>query len=814
MGKHIMNILLTKNYATPQKNVSFNGAKNVKQNEKLCSTDNRQNLPLQKCSFTGRQIVQLHNKQKISFKGSEKHFPRHIFPVGASNEDTFDRKIAAVIKDPDRKSNLEVLIKERLGITQEQLNEALLPETLSRGTLGEIVQNGQSLLHKAALQERFETMERLQEQDRLDFEKTMARVDSKLEEEISKSTQVTQSNHHTLTERRSLSEQERNSISELARENAERAASTTKTEREGSSISRLNESTNRFSTSANTTLLIPGGSISGDETTRETITNATHSDFEQSIQGRVSESIEKGLTKAFEQSTSNQQDATRSNTLITSIVSRGINYSVGNEDIADLKIRHSDRMFQKRAASEKFRGEIESANLVYMLKMLMKAGRVQTDEVFHVLPTEPVFSRLKERGDSYASEGNHQTAALYYQNAVGERTKFLAEKNCRHTEDDFVLAGLHRKLGETKLALGEPEEAEKHYLEAARIHEKVSLTHDPAMVSQAYHDLGQLHLRGNNLPEAEKWLGKASDLVITSGKTTQDTLTGLIDAHKLTGNPAGVMKLLPAARIVLAEAEVIEHAKPLLQHEEPKIRLGTIDTLVNIGKDEAMQHLSPLLMHEDESTRHAAIEAFGKVGKPEDAELIKPLIKHENESTRTLATDTYIKLVKPLLDDGDATVRHNTIDSLLILGDKGADAVKPTKSREVNTASLSELESVSKKFPFTIQQEDELVRRSTPAIDIARTVDSFGIESLSKGLGSLFKFINFKEQHKVSNYRLSESAHTQFSQAVGEGHHEAVATLYRVWANYHRQAGETEHAVSLEQKALSILEGAAKLVKK
>jgi len=42
---------------------------------------------------------------------------------------------------------------------------------------------------------------------------------------------------------------------------------------------------------------------------------------------------------------------------------------------------------------------------------------------------------------------------------------------------------------------------------------------------------------------------------------------------------------------------------------------------------------------------------------------------------------------------------------------------------------------------------------------------------------------------------------------------EAISTLYKVWANYHKQAGESKFAIFIEYKAFLVLEEAAKLLK-
>ena len=69
-----MNIFLTNNLDNQQKSISFK-ARTIE--PKQCQQVNPYNINvnknIQSCTISGSQIIQLHNKQDISFKGSAKY---------------------------------------------------------------------------------------------------------------------------------------------------------------------------------------------------------------------------------------------------------------------------------------------------------------------------------------------------------------------------------------------------------------------------------------------------------------------------------------------------------------------------------------------------------------------------------------------------------------------------------------------------------------------------------------------------------------------------------------------------------------------
>jgi len=812
-----MNILLEK-ITNLQKPVYFSGGTKLKQEKENIGSHStvKEANQIPKSYLSGNEVVKLHKKQNISFTGCDDVFPRHIFPATASNEDAFDRKVAEEIKDPDKKSSLEVLIKERTGLTQEKLNGLSEPSTINGGILEEIVEKGQSVLHKAAIDEYNETITKLRTESQIDQDQTMARVDNKLNEEIARSFQITNSEHNTITERASLSSQERESISDQAKILAQKITDISETERLNLAESASGEKivTKSRSSGINAINLITWNK---NESSKEQQSRSKQVGFEERINNRIARTLENSLMQHAEQLKGAQQEKSSSNTVITSITQKGINHSVAAEDIAQLKTRELARISEEKTSLAKFKKELHSANLIFMLKMLMKKGRVQPDESLLILK-EQYFSFLTVRGDGYASDGKNVHAVDNYQRALGERKKFLVEslgQNPEIAKDDFVTANLHEKLGKTKLALGKHEEAEKHFLEAARIHEETALKNDPALVSQAYYNLGNFYVEANNTPEAGKWIDKSIALVHKTKTATPDTLKGLIDLHRLSENPLGVINLISSAGHVLKDEEIIHYTKPLLQNENHQIRFLAIEKFTNMQNPKVLEHIAPLLEHEDEATKQATIGAYSKVGQAENAKDLLPLITTEQVNTTTeQAKSAYVDLISPQLEHSDPKKRHEAIEALNALGEQTANIIKPTKQNPITDDLINQIELLGKSPYKLIENKNSEFKRTTAAIDMTRIVNSFGVESLSNGVGNLFNLLEFKANYKVFPYKMAEKVHLYFNEAAEDGCHKVVGTLYKVWTNHHKQAGENELASSLEQKAISILEKSAKLIKK
>jgi HEAT repeat protein len=130
----------------------------------------------------------------------------------------------------------------------------------------------------------------------------------------------------------------------------------------------------------------------------------------------------------------------------------------------------------------------------------------------------------------------------------------------------------------------------------------------------------------------------------------------------------------------LSPGKIADALLPLLEAEQPGLRINTVRSLGWIGDARAAAAVRGLLNDEDERVREAVITTLGMLGDTSSAAAFVELLKHEDKWTRHKAANALGNLHSPesfaplieALGDTESVVRGGAVMALQELGDPRA----------------------------------------------------------------------------------------------------------------------------------------------